>query len=269
MKELLGKPRAWLVLSIVGALLIALLGWLLLISPQLSSASTLQQETADAQQQTATLRAKQAALEKQREQLPAMEAELAALYEKLPTEAGVDALIQEIDQISRANGMTVVEFTVDPPVPVALPEAAAAAAPTAEASGEAPSSAEGGAADDDASGRAGAAAAPEAALSYSTLSMSLKNAPFDRVVSYLDSLENLDRAVLLTTVDVVNEAAEGSAAGTVQLTINGRIYTRPPTEAEAAASASANPTGSASPSPTTSASPSPTTTASPRPTTSQ
>lgn len=257
MKELLGKPRAWLVLSIFGALLIALLGWMLLISPQLSNASTLQQETADAQQQTATLRAKQAALEKQREELPAMEAELAALYEKLPTEAGVDTLIGQIDQISRANGITVVEFTVDPPVPVALPEAAAAAVPTPAATGEAPSSADGGAAPDAAAGGAGAAAAtPEAPLSYSTLSMSLKNAPFDRVVSYLDSLENLDRAVLLTNVDVVNEAAEGAAAGSVQLTINGRIYTRPPTEAEAQASASANPTNGANP--TSSPSPSPT-----------
>lgn len=247
MKELLGKPRAWLVLSILGALLILLLGWMLLISPQLSKAATLQAETVAAQDQTTALRAKEAALKKQAEQLPALEAELRDLYEKLPNEAGVEDLIRQIDTINRTTGMTVVDFSVDPPAPVTLPEAAAAAAPAPEAAGEEAAGGEAAAGD----AAAAAPAAPAALLSYSTVSLTLKSAGFNQAVAYLTSLENLDRAFLITNVDVASDAGDGTTAGGVSLNLTGRIYVRPPTaeeqQAAADASASASPAASASP----------------------
>jgi hypothetical protein len=245
MKELLNKPRAWLLVSILGALLIVLLGWLLLVSPQMSKASTLQAETVAAQDQTTALRAKEAALKKQAEQLPAMEAELRTLYEKLPNEAGVDALIKQIDEINRSTSMTVTEFSVDPPAPVALPEAAAAAPAPEATGGEAATGDEAAAA----AAAAAAAPAPAALLSYSTVTLALKPASFNQAVSYLNSLENLDRAFLITNVDVVSDAGDGTTAGGVTLNLTGRIYVRPPTaeEEQAAAEASASASPSATP----------------------
>ncbi|MDQ1247179.1 MAG: hypothetical protein QG597_1549, partial [Actinomycetota bacterium] len=99
------------------------------------------------------------------------------------------------------------------------------------------------------------APAPAALLSYSTVTLSLKNSSFNQAVSYLNSLENLDRAFLITNVDIVSGGAEGAAPGSVTLNLNGRIYVRPPTADEEKAAADASAAASASPEASPSATP--------------
>lgn len=247
MKELLGKPRAWLGIAILATVLILALGWLLLVSPQMSKASTLQEEAQSASDQALTLQGKASSLRKQAEKLPEMEAELKTLYQKLPDKAGVNDLIRQIDAANQASGMTVQSFSVDPPAPLAMPEVAAAAE-AAAAPAEGASSA---AAGEDAAAAPKAAAKPEALISYSTVSLDMKEGTFGQVVTYLDKLEGLDRALLITNVDINNGGGEAGASGTVSLTLNARIYMRPPTEGSSA-SPSASPTGGATPSPSAS-----------------
>ncbi len=242
MKELLAKPKAWLVISILGVLVILLLGWFLLISTQLSNVSTLQEETETAQMQTQTLRAREAALTKQLADLPALEAELARLYEQLPNDADVADLVRQIDAANQTAGVRVVDFTVDPPTALTLPEAVASPQAETEAEGS------GGAADGAAPAAQPPAAEPE--LSYSTVSISLDPAPFAAAIAYLNTLENLDRAFLITSADITAE--EG---GNVILQLTGRIYVRPPTpeeEQQAENDASPQPSPTATPSPGTS-----------------
>lgn len=231
MKDALAKPKAWLIVAIVGILVILLLGWFLLVSPQLSNVSTLTAETETAQMQTQTLRAREAALTKQKEELPALEARLRELYELLPNDAEVADLIRQIETANQAAQMRVLDFTVDPPAAVTLPEALTAPPAGATDADGAPA-AEG----EDAAAGDAAAAAPagpaEPALSYSTVSMSLDAAPFGQVINYLNSLENLDRAFLITSANITN-----ADAGRVTLQLTGRIYIRPPTAEEQAAAA--------------------------------
>jgi len=241
MNELLGKPKAWAIIAALTVLVIALLGWFLLISPQLSNVATLQAETETAQTQTQTLRAREAALTRQLDELPALRAKLADLYAQLPSESDVADLVRQIDAANQASGIRVLEFTVDPPAAVTLPEAAAAATPPpADDAGTGDATAE------EATPTPAEPAGPE--LDYSTVSISLDAAPFGQVIAYLNAIENLDRALLLNSVEIAD-----AGDGNVTLQVTGRIYTRPLTPAEEQAQTAGTDATTAQPS----ASPSP------------
>lgn len=244
MSRLFNTTKGWFAVGIVGALLLLLLGWLLLISPQRSQVASINEEIATTEQQTQSLIAKANALRKQADELAQMQASLAALSSKLPDQAGVDSLIRQIDAANQASGLQIQSFSVSPAQPLEIPGAAeaAAAAPAAAApaEGESPDTA---AAASEAASAGAAAAALATSLEYIPVTIEFTKGSYSTYLNYLNQIENLSRALLVTSVTLSGEGAE------LAMSIQAQIFVRPGAGGTSSASPAATPTASASPSP--------------------
>ncbi|TXH45111.1 MAG: hypothetical protein E6Q90_01435 [Actinobacteria bacterium] len=236
MKNLLAGARAWTVLAAVLALAILAGGWFLLVSPQFSNAAAIKAEEQEAKDQAAMLQQKALSLRKQAEQLPQLQAELARLASQLPDEAQEAELIKQIDAANVASGMTIQSFAAPPLTPIAAAQAAQPAAESTEGS---------------ASSSAAASSTPKAksaSLLSTQVQIQLTNGSTAQVIDYLNKVENLSRALILTNVQLAASnssdggpsAAPAPAGTSYTLAITGTIFARP---AAPSASASATPSG--------------------------
>lgn len=244
MMSRLTSTRGWLVVGIVGAVLIVLLGYLVLIAPQRSKASSIGMEAAEARGTTQGLQAKVVALKKQSDELPAKQAELRALSERLPDDAGVAQIIRQITSVAAESGVTLNEFT--PSAPQALEVEVPSAAASAEASpSSSPSATDNGAAGPSTKAKT---APPTSSLSYVTLSITAEGEPA-QLSRFITGLEGITRAMLLTGVKIDTSKTTSSstsgtskASGALTATVDGRIFMR--TEPSPSASATPSPSGS-------------------------
>jgi len=248
-KNLLAGARAWTVLAAVLALVILVGGWFLLVSPQFSNAAAIKADEQEALDQASMLQQKALSLRKQAEQLPQLQAELARLTAQLPDEAQEAELIRQIAAANVASGMVIESFSAPPLTPIA---AAQAAEPAAESTEGAVSSS--------------AAAAPKAkfgSLLSTQVQIVLAKGSTAQVIDYLNKIENLSRALILTNVVLSYEgggdgssASPAAVAGTsYRLEVMGTIFARPSTpSASASAAPSGGPGATATPSATPSAS---------------
>ena len=243
MSSRLTTPRSWTIVGIFGALIVLLLGWFLLVSPQQSKASSTSMEAAEVQGTAEGLQVKANNLKKQAVDLPQKQQELAALSQRLPDNAGVAEIIRQITAAAARSGVTLQEFTPSDPQPLEPPakssgSGADSGAATAEPS---PSNNDGGGAAPKTS------AAPASGLRYVTLTIAAAGNPA-QISSFIKELESITRALLMTDLEV--SQANGSQAnvsdGGLNVTVDGRIFMRPEEKAADSASPSATPSPSGS-----------------------
>ena len=227
MRSLIDSPRRWLIATVLACLVIALLGWFLVISPNSGRAAAASEELTQIQDQTASLRQKAASLKKQSEELDAKRNELQTLSEKLPDDAGVAQILNQISSASARAGVTVTSFTPGAPTPLVANEpAAASTAGSDDVEGEAPSAAP------------SAAAAPVSKLSYVPVTIAVEGTP-SQVSAFVTNLENITRAMLITNLDLATNV--GEQGSTLTANIQGRIFMRPTGTGKATTSPSPSP----------------------------
>lgn len=226
----LRSSKTWLALGVLGAILILIIGWMFVISPRFNQASSIREEAATAETSAQQLQARAARLQQQYQQLPQLQAQLASLEGLIPDQAGVEKLIQQIEQVNRTSGLQLQAFSITNPVPL-TPDAGAsggtaATPPGGDAAAGATDSADAGAQTDpgtaaaQAAGQA-AAASTLASLSYIPVTLDVQGGNgFPSFLAYLDALEALNRAFLITNVSITGGEAPS-------MSLQGQIFVRP------------------------------------------
>ena len=119
-----------------GVLLVAALSWLMIVSPELSNAANLRQQTDDAQTMNLMLMHQVNDLRSASAKLPAVRAEMNAVRDALPTVAGIDTLTRQLAATARASNVQLSSVVADSPAPVTLTATSASATGPQNAAGK-------------------------------------------------------------------------------------------------------------------------------------
>lgn len=119
--------RFWLGGGAVAAVAILLIGWFMVIHPQLSSAAATHSESDSAQLQIVLLQAKNTKLKKQNEDAAALRASLAAALAQLPSDGGLPAFTRQLSAQATANSVALTSVIIGAATPLTAPTAAVAA----------------------------------------------------------------------------------------------------------------------------------------------
>lgn len=131
------KTRLWIIGSVLAMVVVAALGWVLGIQPQLDQAAAADAQTVQVQSSNTAAQAVLTKLQKDSEGLPALKSRLAALGTSIPSDAQVPAFTDELTALAAANGVTITAWQITDAsgfVPPANPAAPAAAAPASGSS---------------------------------------------------------------------------------------------------------------------------------------
>lgn len=243
------RTMRWTAGTVVLCLVLLVAAWLLLVSPRRSEAADLHERDLSAQQQNEQLQVRIEQLKAQSAQLPAYRAELAGVIEQLPPTADMARLVREVTVLAAVTGATLDAVT----------PSGATLLPGTGSSGT-------GSSGTGAQSSASAGTATSASMAQIPISI-LAHGDYFQAVAFLQKLQTqLNRALLVTGVQVGQYAAggagtgsgSGSGSGMIKLTIAGAVFAWP-------GGAQVTPTTSPTTSPTappTGTAPSPTGTAS-------
>jgi hypothetical protein len=110
--NLLQDKRAWLGGGALAAVLIAVVSWFMVISPELSSASSLRTAADNAEAQNTTTQANVNRLRRQAENVGELNAKLAKALSALPTTSGLPAFTRQLNAQARATGVDVSSIVI-------------------------------------------------------------------------------------------------------------------------------------------------------------
>lgn len=222
--------RQWVLLTALGAVIILVAGFMLLVKPQHAKANDLRTQVSTAQSQTQSLQAQLAQLRSKEKSLPAEEAKLAGVVRKLPAGAQLPTLTRDLDAAAiRAH----VNLTnISPSAPTAF--TAATVAPVVPKAGVTPAPS----ASSTPATTAGSAAAGAASSNLQQVTLALTvTGGFYNLERFLDQLESLPRALLVDGFTVStgggagnssappgSGAASSTSTGELSITINARVF---------------------------------------------
>jgi Tfp pilus assembly protein PilO len=106
------NERIWIGSSVIGAALVAALAWMFVISPEMSHASSLNDQTASAQQQNTLLQIKTNKLRKQSQELPQLTQQLAQTRAGLPSSSGLTDFTRQVSALASSLDLTLSQVTV-------------------------------------------------------------------------------------------------------------------------------------------------------------
>jgi len=112
------NKRLWLGGGAVVAVLIVLIGWFGVINPQLSAASSTQDQADSVRMQNIVLQAKNTKLKVQNDNVAALRASLAAALAELPSDGGLPALTRQLSAQATANSVVLTSVIVGTATPV-------------------------------------------------------------------------------------------------------------------------------------------------------
>lgn len=218
------NPRVWLIGGVIGALLLAILGWTLVINPRMEAVAQTKEETIELDDQALIIAAQARRLQEQAEDLPAQIAALKRIQKRIPASVDVPALLRDIQRTARVNDVTLDSLTpgqitvfsateeaaqaTDPADPQATPDATQPApqpSPTDLGQGRLPAG---------------------MSLSYVPVEM-VATGSFADVEAFISRIENLRRAYLITGVQVSRSTAtdaKADADNPLSLTLATRVF---------------------------------------------
>ncbi|WP_295127487.1 type 4a pilus biogenesis protein PilO [uncultured Leifsonia sp.] len=126
------KTRLWIIGSVLAMVVVAALGWVLGIQPQLDQSAAADAQTLQVEGTNTASRLALNKLKKDSESLDDLKSQLAAVQTSIPAEAQTPAFMDEITALAAANGLTVTASQITdgagfvPPVNPAAPAPAAA-----------------------------------------------------------------------------------------------------------------------------------------------
>ena len=205
------RARLWIIGGILASLLLFVAGYFLVISPMRSEAEQIQQQAIDLDTQNQIASQRLAQLKKQAVEVPAQLDRIEAVRRKIPADLDVGPLITDLS--SQAGAAQLDLNSISPGAPVFLAaQRAEERAPEADA---------------DAGAGAGEIVVPDTSLVVTgqTVMIPLSMAgtgTFASVRDFLNSLEELDRAILVTSVNL----SRGDA-GLLSMTLEAQTFAAP------------------------------------------
>lgn len=245
----MNTTRLWTIGAVLAMVVIAVLGWIVGVQPQLTSAASSAAQTMTV---TATNARYQATLDKLKadhEKLPELQQELAALTASVPASTDSSSFVKELNEVAAARGVTITALTFSDAVgykpPAAPVPAASSSAPTSTATPVPAASAS------PATGTTPAAPAPvtnplvTATNFFASPVQVAVTGQLANVLDFLDGAQKGTRLFLVTSLSSTPSTAEGAPAGTVEATIGGYIYAVSPSAPAAGSPAAPAATGTA------------------------
>ncbi|WP_375488667.1 hypothetical protein [uncultured Jatrophihabitans sp.] len=226
--------RFWLGGGVAVALLMAVVGYFFLISPQRAETADVQGQVANAQLQATTLQSRIVSLTAEQKKLPTYRAALAQAQAGLPSlddQSANPSLLRSLQAIARATSTSVSTLTVAAPSASAAP-----AAPTGSASG--------GSASPSASPSSTAASGAVVASSslYSVAITAAVSGTTSNLTAFLTRLQlHQPRALLVSGVTIGTAGTQPGAHSDQTMTLTMTAFVRP---SSAAAPAAATPSAS-------------------------
>ncbi len=204
--------RVWLAGGAAVAVLIVAIGWLAVISPQLSSAKTLRVEADSARAQNSVLASKTAKLKRENDSVGALKTNLRAALAGLPFDSGLPTITRQFAAQATENKVALTSITFGTATSTTGPTAASTTAATtasAGSTGTAPS--------------ASAAAAPASVLSIPVTLLckgtNKKLLAFLKAIQVNGPRRALVSATTLAGAGSTNGSIDKSANMTIQLSI--------------------------------------------------
>jgi Tfp pilus assembly protein PilO len=204
----LDGAKKWYVAAGLASIVVLVAGWFLLVSPQQSTASDI---AAQADNQVTANQATQAkidALKLQYKDLPTLQQQLALIGTRVPQTPNLPRLLRDLSKLAKSSG--VVLTTVTPSNPAPLGAAANGAAATG-----------------------GGGLASPGQVNFIGVSVQITG-PFANTRLFVSGLEAMPRAFLVTGLSIARNSdgtsgtTTSGAPGSLQTTINGRIFVANP-----------------------------------------
>lgn len=192
------ETRKWTFGAVAVVLVLILAGWFLLIAPKKSQAADLETQTQAQLDKNQQLQTQIALLKQQAKNLPEKQAALAQLNTKIPAEADLPSLIQQLSTAAAKSGVNLTEIT--PSAPAGL--AASSTTTTVPSS-----------------------------LVQITLQMKADGGYFE-LQQFFSQLERMDRALLVTnaTIAAADPGSETTAEASQNMltaNITGQVFVAP------------------------------------------
>jgi type IV pilus assembly protein PilO len=210
------NDRLWVAGGAAGALLVALLAWLLVINPELSNASSLRDQTNAAQTQNTVLQAKVRALQAEDANKVKLTEEMRQALNALPITNGIDDLTRQLSGHAAAALVKIKAITVGAPAPVTLTGGSATSSSSAP-----PGAAAGGA---------------TAGKLYSIAITLISEGSTPHQQAFLDRIQRIGpRRVLISSTQFAPGAAAltGSIESASTMTAQLQVFSSPQTPAQA------------------------------------
>ena len=200
MKQLRGT-KAWYLGAGLAAVLVMVAGWFLLVSPQQGQAAEIA-ATAEAKSgNVQTLELQLAKLKVDSKNLPNLQKQSAAIRSHLPSTPDMPSLLRNISNQAKASGVVLVGVTPQQPTRLSvIPNQGSASG---------------------ASSLGGSGQVNEIPLTIQA------TGSFAQMRNFLTNLENMQRSILLTDIDITRADATGGTSGNKELkaTLSGRTFT--------------------------------------------
>jgi Tfp pilus assembly protein PilO len=217
----IGATTKWYAGAAVASVAVLGAGWFLLVSPQQTTASEIQTQTQTVVQQNLTTEQQIAALKAQAKDLPQLQSQVAAIRNKIPATPNEPALIRAISQAASKAGLTLESMQFQ--VPQAIVGGGAAAPATGTNTFSTPGQ-----------------------VSQVGVTMQM-NGSFADTRLFLNSLESMQRAMLITGVDITRGGDTGTSSGNgLSTTLTARVFMAAPGAFVAAGTAATPTTAGAS-----------------------
>jgi type IV pilus assembly protein PilO len=190
-----GRAARWYIAAGLSAVLVLVAGWFLLVAPQRATAEETQLMAESKEAANLTTEQQIASLKAQYKDLPDIEKQTAAIRTKLPQAPSMPSLIRQLSSLAKSSGVALV--AVAPQTPVALTD----------------------------SGPGQSSLATPGQVNQIPLNIKVVGR-FANVRLFLSGIERLDRAVLVTGVNVTREESEQDSAssGALAVDLNGRTF---------------------------------------------
>ena len=199
------ETRKWTFAAIAAALVVALAGWFLLISPKRAEVAEINAATEAQEQTNAQLQTDIEVLQQKNKDLPEKQAELRALQTKIPQSEELASYIRLMQDLAKDSGVKFTTMTPTSPVPVGA---------TADATG----------------------ALPMDTLAALNVDLTVQGSYFE-IADFVNELETASRYTLVTGYSITEEEEEtsGEASTTdesganadLTATVNARIFLVP------------------------------------------
>jgi len=193
------RSHAWIAGTVAADIAVIALGWTTVVAPARADTSALQERTVQQQQDNAATRASIAALRQQAASLPATQQQIDRIAQQIPDDVELPDILDQLSAAGRADGVDIAGISPTAPTLVSSVQ-----------------------------GRS---------LQAVTIALTAQGSYF-ALEHYLGRLENLPRAVLVTSLSLRQSAAAGSAAPQVEAQVGLRLFTASTSTAGATAAGS-------------------------------
>ena len=188
------------VVALLGVVVIGVLMWLLVLEPRLAQSSQLETETSQVNLANLRLVQQERQIIDLAKQAPDLAKQAQALYSRMPQTADLPAVLKQISESATSAGIRASDITL---LNTGIPESVEAGTTAGETT----------------------AAAQSVGVRLATMTIEVTASGSQReLMDFLDNLQSLDRAVLITQTSTAQGPANAGAAAAQTLTVRGMMF---------------------------------------------